>query len=237
MLVVKLDGEIMMEGMVASFIDGELRGVQAETEGVPNVPAAGEYGGKVVWALSVLGHKSAVSGRTVAFEYSRDGQTSVKLETTLLFAAVSTSNAFNPLVLQGSAPACGWAASSPLPPPAPPCPPSSPAEAPLSSAQCDGEPTSTNGGMDSCPTGGGCGERTTLTLNVHHGWNWFSLSVVPDDWSIKHVLDKNAITLLHYDAIKSHNTFTTFCVAHSLHPNPPRQLTPRHLPHALVIRY
>ena len=59
--------------------------------------------------------------------------------------------------------------------------------------------------------GGGCGEKTRLTLKLITGWNWVSLNVAPDDFSVQHVFDKTQMTLTDKDALKSVGTFTLFC--------------------------
>jgi len=98
------------------------------------------------------------------------------------------------------------------PPPSPPLPSppllSPPPPSPIE--DCDDEPTSQSGGVDSCPTGGGCGEKTTLSLNLISGWNWVSLNVAPDDYSVQHVLNKTAMKLTDEDALKDTRTFTLF---------------------------
>jgi len=88
-----------------------------------------------------------------------------------------------------------------------PPPPHTPIEV---SEGCDDEPTTQNGGIDSCPTGGGCGEKTTLSLKLNSGWNWVSLNLAPEDYSVQHVFNKTAMNLTDKDALKSAGSFTLF---------------------------
>ena len=124
---------------------------------------------------------------------------------------------------------------APLPPvPAPPPPSPLPMPPPPAVEECTGEPEG-NGGMDSCPLGGGCGEKTTLNLNLIKGWNWMSLNIAPDDFSVQHVCDKNAMALTDKDALKSSDSFTLFCEplpppTKAPMPPPPRGYPPRPVP-------
>ena len=80
--MVQLDGETMLEGKLAAFMGGSLRGVQADVTSIPNLALAGEFAGKRAWSLSMQGNP-ADTGKIVRFEYTRDEQNAVRLETTL----------------------------------------------------------------------------------------------------------------------------------------------------------
>ena len=80
---VKLDSTISEGGAIAAFFGSSLRGVQTQTTDVPNLPLAGEWGGKKVFSLAVQGSvEDGDTGKTISFEYSPDGTNSVKLDTT-----------------------------------------------------------------------------------------------------------------------------------------------------------
>ena len=100
---------------------------------------------------------------------------------------------------------------SPAPPPAPPQSPAPSSLPPPPLEECDGEPTSLSGGLDGCPLGGGCGERTILPLRLKKGDNWVSLNVMPDDASVRTIFDHQQMNLTHQDLLKSSRTFTMFC--------------------------
>lgn len=102
--VVALDGTLATEGTLAAFVDGETRGVQSSTTMIPQVPAAGEYGGAIAWSITVSADL-AEAGRTLAFQFARDA-VAVRLDTTLAWQPDAIhGTALAPVRLKGG-PAC-----------------------------------------------------------------------------------------------------------------------------------
>jgi len=101
---VKLDGAIVDEGTIAAFVGESIRGLQAETTLVPDLPVAGEYANHAVWALAVSGHAEVDVGATVRFEFAPNDASTV-LRTTYEWVANGVmGTVFAPFVLEGDAP-------------------------------------------------------------------------------------------------------------------------------------
>jgi len=83
--VIELSGVLQPGGMLAAFIDGEVRGVMTNPTTVPNVPAFGPMAGRPLWSISVLG-KTSDEGRPVSFQYSPDGERTIALDTQVKWA-------------------------------------------------------------------------------------------------------------------------------------------------------
>jgi len=83
--VVELDGDLQPGGMLAAFIDGEIRGLLSAPTQVPKVPAFGPMAGRPLWPISVLG-KSSDAGKAISFQFSADGERVHKLSTQIKWA-------------------------------------------------------------------------------------------------------------------------------------------------------
>ena len=105
---VKLDGAIAEGGTLAGFFGSEVRGVQTDTTDVPGLPLAGEWASKKVFSLAVQGSvEDGDSGKTITFEYSPDGTSSSKLDTTARWNSDGIEGgAFNPFVVEGGSAPC-----------------------------------------------------------------------------------------------------------------------------------
>ena len=103
---VKLGGSLAGGGWLAALCDGEIRGVSTELTTVPAVPFAAEWGGAKVFSLAVQGSVAAGdTGKTITFEYSADGISSLKLDTLSTWASDAViGGAFSPFVVEGRAP-------------------------------------------------------------------------------------------------------------------------------------